>query len=216
AAVTQASAALPSLLAALGVVLSTFWIAWRLFGADAAAVAGLVSITMYGVLTLARAPIPDMTFCAELTAAMAAYVAAELGRRRAWLIAFYAMIGLAVWTKGPAGLLPLAVVLLDTIAAHGSAGPARLASAPGLLLVGDPSPRARRPEAPAARAALAGDYVRARGPLAPATNALLPPAVPRDRLADRRMGRRPDVASSEDGVRERLGRQCDRAQSLDR
>ncbi len=77
AAVTQASAALPSLLAALGVVLSTFWIAWRLFGADAAAIAGLVSITMYGVLTLARAPIPDMTFCAELTAAMAAYVAAE-------------------------------------------------------------------------------------------------------------------------------------------
>ena len=46
------------------------------------------------------------------------------------------MIGLAVWTKGPAGLLPLAVVLLDTIAAHGWAGPARLASAPGLLLLG--------------------------------------------------------------------------------
>jgi len=136
AAVTQASAAVPSLLAALGVVLSTFWIAWRLFGADAAAVAGLVSITMYGVLALARAPIPDMTFCAELTAAMAAYVAAELDHRRVWLIAFYALIGLAVWTKGPAGLLPLAVVLLDTITTHGWAGPARLASAPGLLLLG--------------------------------------------------------------------------------
>jgi 4-amino-4-deoxy-L-arabinose transferase-like glycosyltransferase len=135
AAVTQATAAVPSLLAALGVVLSAFWIAWRLFGADAATIAGLTSVTMYGVLTLARTPLPDMTLCAELTAATAAYVAAEFDDQRRWLVAFYALVGMAIWTKGPVGFLPLVVVLLDTIVTHGWAGLSRLVSTPGLLLL---------------------------------------------------------------------------------
>ncbi len=134
-AVTQASAALPSLLAALGVVLATFWIGWRLFGRDAGVMAGLIAVTMYGVLTLARTPTPDMTLCAALTAAMAAYMTAEFDRRPRWLIAFYALVGLAVWTKGPVGLLPLLVVLIDSIATYGRSGPGRLASTPGLLLL---------------------------------------------------------------------------------
>jgi 4-amino-4-deoxy-L-arabinose transferase-like glycosyltransferase len=134
-AVTQGSAALPSLLAALGVVLATFWIGWRLFGPDAAVMAGLIAVTMYGVLTLARTPTPDMALCAALTAAMAAYMTAEFDHRPPWLITFYALVGLAVWTKGPVGLLPLAVVLLDAITAYGWSGPARLGSTPGLLLL---------------------------------------------------------------------------------
>jgi 4-amino-4-deoxy-L-arabinose transferase-like glycosyltransferase len=131
-AVTQASSALPSLLAALGVVLATTWIAAQLFGSDAAAMAGAVAVTTYGMLELARIPIPDMTLCATATGAIAAYLAAL--RRRTWLLAFYALVAAAVWTKGPVGLLPLAIALLDALRRFGRAGPRRLWSAGGLLL----------------------------------------------------------------------------------
>lgn len=134
-AVTQGSAALPSLLAALGVALVTFWIGWRLLGPDAAVMAGLMTVTMYGVLTMARTPTPDMTLCAALTAAMAAYVMAEFDSRPSWLIAFYGLVGMAVWTKGPVGLLPLVVVILDAMTTYGWSGPGRLGSMPGLLLL---------------------------------------------------------------------------------
>lgn len=133
--VTQWSAALPSLLAALGVVLGTYWIAWRLFDAGVGVVAGLIVLTTYGVFTLARVPMPDMTLCAAFTAAMAAYVATEFSGRRRALVAFYVLLGLAFWTKGPVGLLPLAVVVLYSLATYGWMGPARLVSTPGLLLL---------------------------------------------------------------------------------
>ncbi len=133
--VTQWTATLPSLLAALGVVLGTYWIAQRLFDAGVAVVAGLIVVTTYGVFTLARVPMPDMTLCAAFTAAMAAYVAAEFNGRRAALVAFYVLVGMAFWTKGPTGLLPLAVVGLYTLATYGWGGPARLVSIPGLLLL---------------------------------------------------------------------------------
>jgi 4-amino-4-deoxy-L-arabinose transferase-like glycosyltransferase len=135
-AVTQRNAALASLLAALAVVLGTYWIASRLFGRRVATLAGLIAVTTAGVFTQARIPMPDMALCAAFTAAMAAYVAAEFEGRRTWLILFYAAVGAAFWLKGPAGLLPLAVVITDTLAAHGWQGPARLGSVPGLALLG--------------------------------------------------------------------------------
>ena len=134
--VTQASAAIPSLLAALGVVLATWWIAKWLFGAAVATVAGLVVVTTYGVFTLARVPMPDMTFCAAVTAALAAYAAAEVAGRGGALVAFYLLVGVAVWTKGPPGLLPLAVAIFDVLTTYGRAGLRRLVSTPGLVLLG--------------------------------------------------------------------------------
>jgi len=134
-AVTQWTAALPSVLAALVVVLTTYWIALRLFGAERALVAGLTSLTTVGVFSFARVPMPDMTFCAALTAALAAYVAAEFGRRRWALVAFYGLMGMAFWTKGPAGLMPLAVVGVYLGLTYGWSGLRRLVSAPGMLLL---------------------------------------------------------------------------------
>ncbi len=134
-AVTQSTAALPSLLAAVGVVVLTYWIARRLFDPGAGLGAGLIAVTMYGVFTLARVPMPDMTLCFAFTGAMAAFVAAEFGRRRAALVAFYALVAVAFWAKGPAGLLPIAIALLYVAATHGRSGWRRVVSAPGILLL---------------------------------------------------------------------------------
>ncbi len=133
--VTPGTAVLPSLLAALCVVVVTFWIAERLFGAQTALVAGLTVLTTLGVFSWARIPMPDMTLCAAVTLAMAAYVAAEFGGARAGLIAFYGLVGIASLTKGPVGLLPLAVVAVYTVAARGWSGFKLLCSVPGLVLL---------------------------------------------------------------------------------
>src|SRR5713226_1950258 len=59
-AVTEWTAALPSVLAALLVVLLTYWIGYRLFDSGVALVAGLTVVTTYGVFSLARETVPDM------------------------------------------------------------------------------------------------------------------------------------------------------------
>src|SRR5260370_15438449 len=107
-AVTPWTACVPSVLAGLAVVGATYWIAQRLFDRETALVAGLTVLTTQGVFVFARVPMPDMTFCAALTGALAAYVAAEGEGRRWALVTFYGVIGIAFWTKGPPGLLPLA------------------------------------------------------------------------------------------------------------
>lgn len=133
--VTQSSAALPSVLAALGVILATSFIARRLFDTDVALKAGLIVLTTYGVFTLARVPMPDIALCAAFTAAMAAYVVAEFQNQGTALVAFYFLVGVAFWVKGPVGLLPLVVVLLDQLTTHGWLGPRRLRSTSGLVLL---------------------------------------------------------------------------------
>ena len=134
-AVTQWTAAIPSVLAALLVVFTTYRIALRLFDRDAALVGGLTVLTTVGVASYGRIPMPDMTFCAAVTGALAAYIAAELGGHRWALIAFYGLVGLAFWSKGPAGLLPLVVAAVDLGIADGAPGLRRLICTPGLLLL---------------------------------------------------------------------------------
>lgn len=133
--VSEWSAVLPSLIGAVGVAVATAWIGSRLFGAHVGLAAGLIVVTTHGVFTLARVPMPDVSLSAALTAAMAAFVAAEFDGRRAALVAFYGLVGVAFWTKGPAGLLPVAVVIPYAVAAHGWSGFRRLASVPGFLLL---------------------------------------------------------------------------------
>jgi len=135
-AVTQQTAAYPSVLAALGTVGATYWIGRRLFSQEVALAAGLIVVTTYGVFTMARVPMPDMMFCFALSGAIAAFIAAEFDGRRWALALLYGMVGVAFWTKGPAALLALAVAVGYTWATHGWAGAARrLALAPGLFLL---------------------------------------------------------------------------------
>src|ERR1700730_10476064 len=135
-AVTQRTAALPSLLAGLALVAGTYWVGRRVFDAQVGLFAGLIAVTTAGVFSLARSPVPDMTLSCAMVAAMVAFVAAELERRPGALIAFYVLVGVAFWSKGPVGLLPLVVAALYEIATHGWAGPLRLVSSAGLAILG--------------------------------------------------------------------------------
>jgi len=131
-AVSQRTAVVPSFLGAVVVVMLTCWVARRLFEPNAALAGGVIVTTTAGMCALARSPVPDMTLAACIVAAMAAFVAAELGGRRdAWL-GFYVLVGLACWVKGPAGLLPLLVALVYEWTAFGWRGAARMRAALGV------------------------------------------------------------------------------------
>ncbi len=133
--VTQSSALWPSLMAAIGVVIATAWIGRRLWNRAIGLTAGFIVVTMHGVFTLARAPMPDMMLCFVLTAAMAAFVAAEFDGRRLALVVFYVLIGVGFWTKGPAALLGLAIVAVFTVRTGGWRRLRRLALPGGLALI---------------------------------------------------------------------------------
>src|SRR5260370_27003835 len=79
-AVTQRTAALPSLLAGLALVAGTYWVGRRAFDARVGFTAGLIAATTAGVFSLARSPGPDIPLSCALVAAMAAVVAAHFGK----------------------------------------------------------------------------------------------------------------------------------------
>src|ERR1700681_2134830 len=58
--VSVRTAVLPSLLAAIGVVLLTYWLGRRLFGPDAGVVAGLTVATTVGIYTMAHSSMAGM------------------------------------------------------------------------------------------------------------------------------------------------------------
>lgn len=134
-AVTPRTAALPSALGGLGVVLATAWLGTRLFGERVGLTAGFITATTVGVFSLARSPVPDMTLTLAITAAVGAFALAELEQRPGALPAFYAFTGFAFLAKGAAGLIPLAAALAYELVVHGRRGPRRLLSVPGLILL---------------------------------------------------------------------------------
>ena len=130
--VSPRMAQLPSLLAALGLVAVTYWIGARLFGSVAGFGAGLIVVTTAGVFALARSPVPDMVFSLAVALAVAAFVLAEFENRPRALLAFYVLIGVAFWVKGPAGFLALGVAVAYELMAHGGSGLRRLSSPLGI------------------------------------------------------------------------------------
>jgi 4-amino-4-deoxy-L-arabinose transferase-like glycosyltransferase len=133
--VSVRTAVLPSLLEAIGVVLLTYWLGRRLFNRDAGVVAGLTVATSVGVYLMAHSSMPDMAQLVAGMGAMAVYVASRFGGRRAWLVAFYGLLGLGSLAKGVAGFIPLAIVLVDTIITYGVVGLKRLVSIPGWVVL---------------------------------------------------------------------------------
>jgi 4-amino-4-deoxy-L-arabinose transferase-like glycosyltransferase len=112
--VTQSTAIWPSLAAALGLTLVTWWLGRRLWGQAVGLTAGFVVLTMHGVFTQARTAMPDIVLCLALTGALAAYAAAELGGQPRAMLGCHVLLALGFLAKGPVVLLGLAV-----IAAHG-------------------------------------------------------------------------------------------------
>jgi 4-amino-4-deoxy-L-arabinose transferase-like glycosyltransferase len=133
--VSVRTAILPSLLAAIGVALLTYWLGRRLFDPDAGVVAGLTVATTVGVYSMAHSSMPDMVQLLAGTGAMALYVASGFGGRQDVLVPFYGLIGVGSLAKGAAGFVPLAIVLVDVITAHGVVGLKRLVSIPGWIVL---------------------------------------------------------------------------------
>src|SRR3989442_10793636 len=81
-----------------------------MFGSDAGRCAGLVVATSQGFVMHARLAMPDMLLTLFLTVALWQGWRLTRGRPRAWL-GVYGATALAFWTKGPAGLLPLLIIV---------------------------------------------------------------------------------------------------------
>src|SRR5436853_224572 len=109
--VTALTSLVPSILAAIALALVVYAAARDMFGADAGRYAGLVVATSQGFVIHARQAMPDMLLTLFVTVALWQGWRLTRGRPRAWL-GFYGATGLAFWTKGPAGLLPLLLLVV--------------------------------------------------------------------------------------------------------
>ncbi len=112
--VTEFAVRLPSSLAALLGAVALFYLGRGLFGRRTGALAAVVLVTSQDYFMEARWGHPDMLWTLLLTCACLAFHRAyRSAGSRAWLAGFYLSMGLAMLTKGPAGLLlPMLAVLV--------------------------------------------------------------------------------------------------------
>jgi len=130
--VSEATARAPVVAAAIATVILTLLLGRTLHGPRVGLWGALVLLTSYGVFEQAQLALPDMLVTAFTTAALyALWRAVDRGRPP---VAFYVFCALAVFTKGPMGLVPVAVGLLWLLAEHGARGMRRLCSLPGVAL----------------------------------------------------------------------------------
>jgi 4-amino-4-deoxy-L-arabinose transferase-like glycosyltransferase len=132
--VSQTAAHLPVALAAVATVFGTALLGQRLLGRRAGVFAGLVLATMYGFFEQSLTLLPDMLVVAFWMAALYAFWASVadppgMGARAA----FYVLIALGVFAKGPLGLVPLLVAGAWLVTEHGWRGLARLWSPWGVF-----------------------------------------------------------------------------------
>jgi 4-amino-4-deoxy-L-arabinose transferase-like glycosyltransferase len=133
--VSEGTARLPSALATVATVLGTFLLADRLFHRRAGLMAGLVMATSYGVFAHSQMILPDVLMIAFNMFAGYWFWQATTGAGGPMaMVGFYAMLGLSVFVKGPAGLLPLAVAVAWLWIEHGARGLRKLWSLPGVAV----------------------------------------------------------------------------------
>jgi 4-amino-4-deoxy-L-arabinose transferase-like glycosyltransferase len=107
---TELAARMPSALAGVGSVLLLYWLTASLASRRAALVAAIVLATMFRFVVFARQGLTDVPTLFFIVAALFGFVrATEATPRRgaAWLA--WTAVGLGVLTKGPVGLLPIAI-----------------------------------------------------------------------------------------------------------
>ena len=115
--VSEFSARLPSVLAALLLLGMTFFVVRRFCGIGTAALACLMMVSSPLYFVNARLTMPDMVFsCVIIVSLFCFYLgwqAAVAGAKRRWYIGFFLFQIIAAWIKGPVGILvPVAVALL--------------------------------------------------------------------------------------------------------
>src|SRR5881628_3129386 len=114
--VTQLTAVLPSAVAAVGLVLIVYALGRDMFGTEAGRFGALVAVTTQGWFLHARLPMPDMLLALAVTASLAMFWRMVQARPGPNWLGFYALVGAAFWTKGAAGLMPLAAAGVHALA----------------------------------------------------------------------------------------------------
>ena len=132
--VTETTAGIPVVAAAIGIVVALCLLGAQLFGRRAGAWAAIILLTSVVFFDQAVATIPDLPMIFfHLVAGLALWSLANGGGLRARL-GFYVALTLAVFTKGIPGLLPLAVALVWLPLDGGRGALRRLVWAPGLVM----------------------------------------------------------------------------------
>ena len=120
--VSEASARLPSAVAALGVLLLTFFFVRRLYGDREALWSGLILATSVQFNTFSRIVILDMTLAFFITLALLSYYRASVAEardeRRRYYFLMYAAAAGATLIKGPIGFVVPGMVIVAYIAAR--------------------------------------------------------------------------------------------------
>ncbi len=133
--VTERTAHLPVALAAIGAAVLTFLLGDRLFNRRAGLWAGLVLATTFGFFRHSQIFLPEMLVVAFATAAAYWFWRGmEDPPGRGARVLFHVALALALYAKGPLGLLPLLVGAIWLWSRHGPRGLSRLWSPSGLAL----------------------------------------------------------------------------------
>ena len=133
--VTEATAQLPVALGAVAAAVFTVLLGDRLFGRRGGLWAGLVLATTFGFFRHSQIFLPDMLVLAFATAAAYWFWrSVEEPPGRGARVLFYVALALALYAKGPLGLLPLLVSAIWLWSQHGPRALGRLWSPLGVAL----------------------------------------------------------------------------------
>jgi 4-amino-4-deoxy-L-arabinose transferase-like glycosyltransferase len=133
--VTQLTAVLPSALAGIGTVLAVYTVGRDMFDVETGRLAALVATTTQGWFLHARLPMPDMLLTFFVAASLVMFWRMTQRRSGPHWVGFYALVALAFWAKGPAGLMPLAVLLVYALVTRRAGRWRELHVTAGLALV---------------------------------------------------------------------------------
>lgn len=134
--VTEFTAQLPAALSAIATALVTFLFGERIFNRRTGLWAAVILSTTIAFYWHGLVVLPDMTVTFFMTLALYGFWrAVEGGGRFRWLLCFYGAMSLAVFTKGPVGLMPLVPAAAWLIWRHGGLGFRQLALGRGLLVL---------------------------------------------------------------------------------
>ena len=134
--VTELTAALPSVAAALGCVAGVVAIAYRLWDVRAGLLAGLILTTTPGYVVFAQRSLPDVMLTTWIIWALYFWLRTRSDGSLRSLLGFYGCVGGAMLSKGPVGLTALAAAVVATWMTDGRSGLRSLRLGLGALLLG--------------------------------------------------------------------------------
>lgn len=103
------AARLPSALAGLGIVVVLYLLGAEIASRRVGLIAAFVTSTMFRFVTFTRIGLTDVPVIFFVVAALYAFIRAVHRRSPVWALVAWIWIGLGVLTKGPVGLLPVAI-----------------------------------------------------------------------------------------------------------